>query len=80
MYMQAKTVKKFIINLFLLSTESSATYYRSLTDAKTGRTLCKTNEHKAACRRQARKRDVSFKLSQQGHSCSLKIVIHILVS
>ena len=62
---EAKTVKKFIIKVFLLilhCTESSATYYRSLTDAKTRKTLFKTDEHKASCRRQARKRDVSFKM------------------
>ena len=62
---ESKTVKKFIIKVFVLilhCTESSATYYRSLTDAKTRRTLFKTDDHKATCRRQARKRDVSFKI------------------
>ena len=41
--------------------ESSKTYYRSLSDAKTRRTMSKTSDHKTSCRRQARKRDVSFK-------------------
>ena len=48
---EAKTVKKFIIKVFLLilhCTESSATYYRSLTDAKQEKPCSKQTNIKQA--------------------------------